>query len=160
MACSIFSSNFVTIFAPLNVLYCIICFWFVLYYFLVMNMDCIFCKIVNGEIPSYTIYEDEIVKVFLDVNPQNLGHMLIVPKIHTLDLNTIDINVITHVMVIAKQMKQLVEDKLHADGVTLLQNNGIAQDVKHFHLHIIPKYSVVQANLPVNEVFQILKESL
>ncbi len=123
-------------------------------------MDCIFCKIVNGEIPSYTIYEDEIVKVFLDVNPQNLGHMLIVPKIHTLDLNTIDINVITHVMVIAKQMKQLVEDKLHADGVTLLQNNGIAQDVKHFHLHIIPKYNVVQANLPVNEVFQILKESL
>ncbi len=122
-------------------------------------MDCIFCKIIKGEIPSYTVYEDELVKVFLDINPSNNGHMLIVPKNHTLDLNTIDSSTLIHVMTIAKQMKKLVEDRLHADGVTLLQNNGIAQDVKHFHLHVIPKYSIEQTILPVEEVLKKLKES-
>ena len=113
----------------------------------------------EGEISSYTIYEDELVKVFLDVNPSNNGHMLIVPKNHTLNLDTIDSSTLMHIMDIAKQMKKLVEDRLHADGVTLLQNNGIAQDVKHFHLHVIPKYSIEQAILPIDEIFQKLKES-
>lgn len=122
-------------------------------------MDCIFCKIINGEIPSYTIYEDKLVKVFLDVNPSSNGHMLIVPKEHTLDLDTIDTNILMHIMNIAKDMKKLVEDNLHADGVTLLQNNGIAQDVKHFHLHVIPKYNIKQAILTVEEIFSKLKES-
>ena len=123
-------------------------------------MDCIFCKIIKGEIPSYTVYEDELVKVFLDVNPSSNGHMLIVPKKHTLDLGTIDSNTLIHIMDTAKQMKKLVEDSLHADGVTLLQNNGIAQDVKHFHLHIIPKYSIEQTILPLEKVLQTLKEFL
>ena len=123
-------------------------------------MDCIFCKIINNEIPSYTVYEDEIVKVFLDVNPSSNGHMLIVPKNHTLDLDTIDSNTLIHIMDIAKQMKKLVEDRLHAEGVTLMQNNGIAQDVKHFHLHVIPKYSHPNKIIPVEEISTILKESL
>lgn len=122
-------------------------------------MDCIFCKIIKGEIPSYTVYEDELVKVFLDVNPSNNGHMLIIPKKHTLDLDTIDSSALIHIISIAKQMKKLVEDRLHADGVTLLQNNGIAQDVKHFHLHVIPKYNMQQTILPIEEIFQKLKES-
>lgn len=122
-------------------------------------MDCIFCKIIKGEIPSYTVYEDELVKVFLDVNPSNNGHMLIIPKNHTLDLDTIDSSALIHIISIAKQMKKLVEDRLHADGVTLLQNNGIAQDVKHFHLHVIPKYNMQQTILPIEEIFQKLKES-
>lgn len=123
-------------------------------------MDCIFCKIIKGEIPSYTVYEDELVKVFLDVNPSSNGHMLIVPKNHTLDLDTIDSNTLIHIMDIAKQMKKLVEDRLHAEGVTLMQNNGIAQDVKHFHLHVISKYSHSNKIIPVEEISTILKESL
>lgn len=119
-------------------------------------MDCIFCKIIEGEIPSYTIYEDEIAKVFLDVNPSSNGHMLIVPKNHTLDLDTIDTNTLMHIMEIAKQMKKLVEEKLHTDGVTLLQNNGISQEVKHFHLHVRPCYKE-NNKLSVEEVYEILK---
>ena len=119
-------------------------------------MDCIFCKIIRGDIPSYTIYEDEIVKVFLDVNPSSNGHMLIVPKKHTLDFDTIDTNTLMHIMEIARQMKKLVEEKLHADGVSLIQNNGISQEVKHFHLHVRPCYKET-TKLPVEQVSQILK---
>ena len=123
-------------------------------------MDCIFCKIIKGEIPSYTVYEDDVVKVFLDVNPSSNGHMLIVPKEHTVDLDTIEENVLLHVMRTAKQMKHLLEEKLHVDGVALLQNNGIAQEVKHYHLHIKPCYKIKQELLPVEQIYQTLKESL
>ena len=60
-------------------------------------MDCIFCKIIKGDIPSYTIYEDDIVKVFLDVNPMSPGHMLIIPKKHFENLDDIDIDTLTHI---------------------------------------------------------------
>lgn len=105
-----------------------------------INMDCIFCKIINKEIPSYKIYEDDIVLVFLDINPNSPGHMLIIPKKHYKDLNDIDEFVLLHIMKIAKKMKKLIEEKLVVDGITLVQNNGECQEVKHFHLHIIPFY--------------------
>ena len=66
-------------------------------------MDCIFCKIIKGDIPSYTIYEDDIVKVFLDVNPMSPGHMLIIPKKHFENLDDIDIDTLTHINKIAKK---------------------------------------------------------
>lgn len=120
-------------------------------------MDCIFCKIISGEIPSYTIYEDEIVKVFLDVNPDSNGHMLVVPKTHTLDIDSIDNNTYIHIKGIAKNMKKLVEEKLNAGGVSLIQNNGCCQQVKHYHLHLIPKYcNQKQENLGIEEVYNLL----
>lgn len=103
-------------------------------------MDCIFCKIVKGEIPSYKVYEDEKVMVFLDVNPYNPGHTLIIPKEHTLDINTIPSDTLMYIMDKAKDISKLLTDKLNCDGFTLIQNNGFVQEVKHFHLHIIPKY--------------------
>lgn len=107
---------------------------------LVIEMDCIFCKIVKGEIPSYKVYEDEKVMVFLDVNPYNPGHTLIIPKEHTLDINTIPSDTLMYIMDKAKDISKLLTDKLNCDGFTLIQNNGFVQEVKHFHLHIIPKY--------------------
>lgn len=103
-------------------------------------MDCIFCKIVNGEIPSYKIYEDDNLLAFLDINPMSAGHTLIIPKKHTLDFTTISDDTLDNIMKAAKNISGLLVNKLDADGFTLTQNNGICQEVKHFHLHIIPQY--------------------
>ena len=102
--------------------------------------DCLFCKIIKGEVPSYTLYEDDIVKVFLDINPNTNGHMLIIPKQHYLDVNDIDEKTINYIFRIQKKMYKLVEDKLGAIGCTFAQNNGVAQDVKHYHMHLMPRY--------------------
>ena len=103
-------------------------------------MDCVFCKIVKGEIPAYKLYEDEKVLAFLDINPFAPGHTLIIPKEHTLDVMTIDKETLSYIMDKAKEMAKLVTTKLEAPGFTLIQNNGFVQEVKHFHLHMIPKY--------------------
>jgi len=104
-------------------------------------MNCIFCKIVSGEIPSYKIYEDDDILAFLDINPVEPGHTLIIPKNHTLDVTTIDNDILNNILIKAKDISNVLVDKMHADGFTLVQNNGIAQEVKHFHLHVIPKYN-------------------
>ena len=103
-------------------------------------MDCIFCKIINGEIPSYTTYEDEIVKVFLDVNPISNGHSLIIPKKHFTDINEIDLETLTHIQKTAKELFPKYKEKLNCDGISLEQNNEYGQLVKHYHLHLIPRY--------------------
>lgn len=121
-------------------------------------MDCIFCKIVDGSIPSYTIYEDEIIKCFLDVNPDCIGHTLIIPKKHYKDLIEIDNDTLIHIIEIARKIKNLLEEKLNIDGLTLVQNNGDIQEVKHFHLHLKPFYNEAKS-LNVEEVYNILKES-
>ena len=104
-------------------------------------MNCIFCKIIIGEIPSYKIYEDNDILAFLDINPVLPGHTLIIPKKHTLDVTTIDNDLLMKIFDKAKDIAQILNDKMNADGFTLVQNNGIAQEVKHFHLHVIPKYN-------------------
>ena len=75
-------------------------------------MDCIFCKIIAGEISSYTIYEDEIVKVFLDINPDVNGHLLIIPKQHYLDLKEIDDDTLLKIMQTSRKMEELSTKKL------------------------------------------------
>ena len=119
-------------------------------------MDCLFCKIINKEIPSYKIYEDEIVYAFLDINPDSVGHTLIVPKKHYLDLNDIDINTLKHIMNIAKLLKKRIEEKLNCDGLTLIQNNGEIQEIKHFHLHLKPFY-INKKDKTLEEVYELLK---
>lgn len=116
-------------------------------------MNCIFCKIINNELPSYTIYEDEIAKIFLDVNPDSNGHLLIIPKKHITDLNDMDNLTLIHIIELAKQYRQILEKKLNIDGLTLIQNNGMIQDVKHYHLHLKPYYKEKQKILPVEEVY-------
>ena len=112
----------------------------------------IFCKIINGEIPSKKIYEDEILLVIMDVNPRSNGHVLVIPKTHYKDLFDIEENTLNHILEVSKKIaKQLIE-KLDCKGITLEQNNGISQEVKHFHMHIIPKYETKE-KLELEEVF-------
>lgn len=104
--------------------------------------DCIFCKIANGEIPSRTIYEDEQFRVILDLGPATKGHALILPKEHADNLFELPEDVATDAMKVAKKVGALLRDKLNADGLNLVQNNGAeaGQTVMHFHLHLIPRY--------------------
>jgi histidine triad (HIT) family protein len=102
--------------------------------------DCIFCKIIKGDIPSKTVYEDDIVKVFLDANPNTDGHMLIVPKKHITDFTEMDDETLTHIHHVIKDMKELIYDKLGAIGLKIVNNYGVEQLVKHYHIHLIPVY--------------------
>lgn len=104
--------------------------------------DCIFCKIAGGEIPSRTIYEDEQFRVILDLSPATKGHALILPKEHADNLFELPEEIAAKAMRVAKKVGTILVDKLGADGLNLVQNNGDAagQTVKHFHLHLIPRY--------------------
>lgn len=104
--------------------------------------NCIFCKIARGEIPSQTIYEDNELKVILDVKPATKGHALILPKSHSKDLFDLPEEIAAKVMVLAKKMGSEMSKKLKCNGFNLVQNNGelAGQTVFHFHLHLIPRY--------------------
>ena len=103
-------------------------------------MSCIFCKIANKEIPSLKVYEDDIVYAFLDVNPDSDGHTLIIPKKHFTNLVDIDLETLNHIYKIAKEMYEVLKEKLNCQGLTLIQNNDYGQEVKHYHLHLMPRY--------------------
>lgn len=125
--------------------------------------DCLFCKIIKGEIPSYTIYEDDIVKVFLDISPVTDGHCMVVPKKHTENITTIDYETLTHTEKISKEIYEMMKEKLGIAGLTRIQNNGYGQEIKHYHLHLIPRYDGDGvlfnhvSNLKPEEVFEKLK---
>ncbi len=103
--------------------------------------DCLFCKIVAGEIPSIKVYEDERVLAFMDINPVNDGHLLIVPKRHADSLLDIDTEDLQMVVVVAQGLARILRRVIEPDGLNLLQNNGRAagQLINHFHLHVIPR---------------------
>ncbi len=106
-----------------------------------MKDDCIFCKINKKEIPSYTIYEDEDFRAFLDINPITNGHTLLVPKKHYENMFELEEEMIPKIYNVAKKINEIFKEKLNSEGFTLIQNNGHGQDVKHYHLHLIPRYS-------------------
>lgn len=116
-------------------------------------MNCIFCKIINGEIPSYKVYEDDIVLAFLDINPDSNGHTLIIPKNHYTDLMDIDNDTLVHIFEVARKIKTKIEEKIGCDGITFIQNNGEVQEVKHYHLHIKPYYNKEQERLDVETIY-------
>lgn len=103
-------------------------------------MDCLFCKIINGDIPSSKVYEDDKVLVFLDINPNTNGHMLIVPKEHVVTVDDISEDLAKHILKVEKEMYSLLKDKLKCEGMTIVQNNDLGQEVKHYHVHLIPRY--------------------
>ena len=116
-------------------------------------MDCIFCKIANHMIPSKIIYEDDFVLVFLDVNPNSPGHTLIIPKKHIVDMDDMDEETYLYIFKIAKQIKNKLINKLNCNGMKVCQNNGDCQEVKHYHLHLIPYYNS-DINMAVDEVYK------
>ena len=119
-------------------------------------MNCTFCKIVANELPSYTLYEDEIVKVFLNINPLVNGHTLIIPKKHYVDISDIPLDVLNHINEITKNMYNLLLDKLPTDGIKIVQNNGYFQEIKHYHIHLIPHFNSWPIK-SIEEIYDILK---
>lgn len=104
--------------------------------------NCIFCKILNGEIPSTKLYEDEEFVIILDVGPASLGHALILPKEHYENIFEMPEELLKKSVSLAKVWGEKLVKALHADGLNLVQNNGLAagQTVYHYHLHLIPRY--------------------
>ena len=119
----------------------------------------IFCKIIAGEIPGKKVFEDDTVMVIMDVNPVSNGHCLVIPKVHYQDLYDIDIKTLNHILKIVRDVSKILMEKFDCDGVTLVQNNGSVQEVKHFHLHVIPKYEGKdKVTLSVDDVFHKIVE--
>ena len=103
--------------------------------------NCIFCKIVRGEIPSYKVYEDEHTFAFLDINPKTEYHTLVIPKAHYVNVLDIPADVFTHVTNTVKTVVDLYREKLGIENVQLFHNAGehAQQDVFHLHFHIVPR---------------------
>ncbi len=112
--------------------------------------DCIFCKIVAGEIPSQIVAQDELTISFMDIAPATRGHVLVVPRRHSRDLQEIDDEDLTAVVLAAKRLAQRARERLGADGVNLINSCGPAawQTVFHFHVHVIPRYEGDPLRLP------------
>ena len=106
------------------------------------DANCIFCKIVAGEIPSRTLFEDEDFKVMLDVGAASKGHALIEPKEHYANIYELPDELAGKAMRLAKRMATHMTNVLNCDGFNILQNNGevAGQTVFHYHMHLIPRY--------------------
>lgn len=104
-------------------------------------MDCLFCKIIAGEIPSHKIYEDEHTFAFLDIGPVSEGHTLVVPKNHAVDLNDGSAEDAAHIMETVHKLAPVIMPALGASGYNLGMNHGVSagQDVMHTHVHIMPR---------------------
>jgi len=116
----------------------------------VNDPDCIFCKIIAGEIPGQIVHEDDRTVAFMDINPATRGHLLVVPRQHARDLLEIDEEDLTATMASAQHMARRVVERLDADGVNLLNSCRAAawQVVFHFHVHVIPRYDDDPLRLP------------
>ena len=103
--------------------------------------DCLFCKIVSGEIPCHKIYEDENFLAFLDINPVNPGHTLVIPKKHSSHLLETDDQILQAMMPLVKKLSQKITTALNSSGLNILINcgTGAGQIIPHTHLHIIPR---------------------
>ena len=106
-------------------------------------MDCIFCKLANGEIPTATLYEDDEFRVILDQGPATKGHALILPKQHFADVCALDGDIAAKVLPLGAKIGSAMKKSLGCAGFNLVQNNGEAagQTVFHFHMHVIPRYA-------------------
>jgi histidine triad (HIT) family protein len=112
--------------------------------------DCLFCRIVSGELPATRVDEDERTIAFMDINPATRGHVLVVPREHSADLTEIGEEDLAAVARMGQRIALRQKDRLGADGINLLNSCGQAawQTVFHFHLHVIPRYGGDPLRLP------------
>ncbi len=113
-------------------------------------MECIFCAIVDGKIPSAKVYENDHVFAFMDIAPANPGHLLIIPKQHYRNIFDMPVDVGSKIMEAAVLLANAIKDTLKPDGLNLFQSNEPAafQTVYHFHLHLIPRWEKDPLRLP------------
>ena len=102
--------------------------------------SCVFCNIIARKELAYIIYENEWVCCFLDTDPINKGHILIAPKKHYVEFIDVDSKCLTETVLVAQKIARIMEGLLHTDGITIMQNNGIFNDIGHYHMHIFPRY--------------------
>ncbi|MDQ0232305.1 HIT family protein [Metabacillus malikii] len=104
--------------------------------------DCIFCKIINGEIPSAKVYEDEHVVAFLDISQVTKGHTLVIPKVHKENVYDLTPEIAGKVFEVVPKIANSIKKQFQPEGLNLLNNNGkiAGQTVFHYHLHLIPRY--------------------
>lgn len=117
-------------------------------------MDCIFCKIINGEIPSKKIYESDNMLAILDLNQQTKGHTLIIPKKHIEDFTKLDEKTLKEMFDVAANLSQKLMQKLDRDGIHLGINYGSSQDIKHVHMHLCPE----KKEEDIDKIYDILKD--
>lgn len=112
--------------------------------------DCIFCKILAGELPARVVDEDERTIAFMDIAPATRGHALVIPRTHTTDLLSVAEEDLRAVVVAARRLAARAKERLGADGVNLINSCGAAawQTVFHFHVHVIPRYEGDPLQLP------------
>ena len=121
--------------------------------------DCIFCKIINGEIPSYKVYEDNNVLSFLSIDPEGYGHTLVIPKKHYVNYSDIPLDELNHINEVGKIVFDKIKTNLKPDGIRLVQNNGCIQEVKHYHLHLVPVFEIDKVGKKnFEEVLKNIKE--
>ena len=103
-------------------------------------MDCVFCRIRDGQIPSTRVYEDERTIAFMDINPLNDGHTLVIPRVHAATLFEADEADLQAAIATARRVARAIRETIRPDGLNLLQANGAAafQSVPHFHFHLVP----------------------
>ncbi len=108
-----------------------------------MTTDCVFCKIRDGQIPSLKIFEDERTLAFMDINPLNSGHCLVITKSHAPTLFEAEVGDLQAAIATAQRVALAIREALKPDGLNMLQANGAAafQSVLHFHLHLIPRWT-------------------
>ncbi|MDE0185491.1 MAG: HIT family protein [Candidatus Poribacteria bacterium] len=105
-------------------------------------MDCIFCAIAGNAIPATKVYEEDQILAFMDINPANPGHLLVIPKRHYRNIFDIDAETAGKIMQVGTQLASAIKTALNPDGLNLLQSSESAafQTVFHFHLHLIPRW--------------------
>ena len=112
--------------------------------------DCLFCKIVDGELSATVVASDERALAFMDINPATAGHTLVIPRAHAQDIQDVPAEDLAAAVLLAQHVAHLARERLGADGVTLMQASGRAawQTVFHFHIHVIPRYDGDPLQLP------------
>ena len=120
-------------------------------------MDCLFCNIAKKEINSMELYEDDFILAFMDINPQCEGHTLIIPKEHYDDYTCIPNELMTHILKKAEMLGDALTKKLQSKGYRMIINYGNEQEIKHFHLHILPNLKKTK-NLDVTKTFEKLTQ--
>ena len=113
-------------------------------------MDCIFCAIVEGAIPATIVYEEDQILAFMDINPANSGHLLVIPKRHYRNIFDINVEMAGKIMQVGALLARAIKTALNPDGLNLLQSSESAafQTVFHFHLHLIPRWEDDSLVLP------------
>ena len=122
-------------------------------------MDCLFCKMINGEVECKKIYEDDLVIAILDLHPDSNCHTLIIPKKHYEDFTKLDNDILIHINEVAKKLAPVLIEKANATSLSIRINYKDSQYIKHYHMHLLPDYLFKKCTITQEEAYELLKDS-